>query len=56
MVAGANTHSREFLDGDLTDFQRVIDLNVSTPLTGNTLFVDGGSHINGVAWAPNLDA
>ncbi|BCQ07820.1 3-oxoacyl-ACP reductase [Mycobacterium heckeshornense] len=25
-------------------------------LTGNTLFVDGGSHINGVAWAPKLDA
>ncbi|MFO0689058.1 MAG: SDR family oxidoreductase [Myxococcota bacterium] len=25
-------------------------------LTGNTLFVDGGSHINGSAWAPNLDA
>ena len=24
-------------------------------LTGNTLFVDGGSHINGVAWAPNLE-
>ena len=23
-------------------------------LTGNTLFVDGGSHINGVAWQPNL--
>lgn len=23
---------------------------------GNTLFVDGGSHINGVAWAPDLDA
>lgn len=23
-------------------------------LTGNTLFVDGGGHINGVAWAPNL--
>ncbi|MCX2932971.1 SDR family oxidoreductase [Mycobacterium sp. CVI_P3] len=23
-------------------------------LTGNTLFVDGGSHINGVAWAPDL--
>ncbi len=23
-------------------------------LTGNTLFVDGGSHINGVAWAPPL--
>jgi len=24
-------------------------------LTGNTLFVDGGSHINGSAWAPELD-
>jgi NAD(P)-dependent dehydrogenase (short-subunit alcohol dehydrogenase family) len=24
-------------------------------VTGNTLFVDGGSHINGVAWAPDLD-
>jgi NAD(P)-dependent dehydrogenase (short-subunit alcohol dehydrogenase family) len=24
-------------------------------LTGNTLFVDGGAHINGVAWAPALD-
>jgi len=23
-------------------------------LTGNTLFVDGGGHINGVAWAPDL--
>ncbi|MGP0031495.1 MAG: SDR family NAD(P)-dependent oxidoreductase [Acidimicrobiales bacterium] len=23
-------------------------------LTGNTLFVDGGSHINGVAWTPEL--
>jgi short-subunit dehydrogenase len=32
LVAGANTHSREFLDGDLAEFRRVIDLNVSTPL------------------------
>ncbi|WP_067798059.1 SDR family NAD(P)-dependent oxidoreductase [Actinomadura formosensis] len=24
-------------------------------LTGNTLFVDGGAHINGVAWTPDLD-
>jgi len=24
-------------------------------LTGNTLFVDGGGHINGVTWAPDLD-
>jgi uncharacterized protein len=32
LVAGANTHSHEFLDGDLAEFQRVITLNVSTPL------------------------
>jgi uncharacterized protein len=32
LVAGANTHSYEFLDGDLAEFQRIIDLNVSTPL------------------------
>jgi enoyl-[acyl-carrier-protein] reductase (NADH) len=25
-------------------------------LTGNTLYVDGGSHINGASWAPDLDA
>jgi len=25
-------------------------------LTGNTLFVDGGSHINGAGWKPDLDA
>lgn len=24
-------------------------------LTGNTLFVDGGTHINGAAWTPDLD-
>jgi NAD(P)-dependent dehydrogenase (short-subunit alcohol dehydrogenase family) len=23
-------------------------------VTGNTLFVDGGGHINGVTWAPDL--
>ena len=23
-------------------------------VTGNTIFVDGGSHINGVRWAPEL--
>lgn len=28
--AGANTCSAEFLDGDLADFQRVVDLNVTT--------------------------
>lgn len=30
--AGANTHSAEFLDGDLAAFGRVIDLNITTPL------------------------
>ncbi|MEU5760183.1 SDR family NAD(P)-dependent oxidoreductase [Nocardia sp. NPDC047648] len=30
--AGANTHSAPFLDGDSAAFQRVIDLNVTTPL------------------------
>ncbi len=30
--AGANTHSAEFLDGDLAAFQRVIDLNITAPL------------------------
>ena len=23
-------------------------------VTGNTLFVDGGAHINGSSWAPDL--
>jgi uncharacterized protein len=32
LVAGANTHSHEFLDGDLAEFRHVIDLNLSTPL------------------------
>ncbi|MET3963639.1 short-subunit dehydrogenase [Marmoricola sp. OAE513] len=31
--AGANTHSAEFLDGDLDAFGQVITLNVTTPLT-----------------------
>lgn len=30
--AGANTHSREFLDGDLAEFGRVIDLNITVPM------------------------
>lgn len=30
--AGANTHSEEFVDGDLAAFRQVIDLNVTTPL------------------------
>lgn len=30
--AGANTHSEEFLDGDLAEFENVITLNISTQL------------------------
>lgn len=30
--AGANTCSEQFLDGDLTDFQRVIDLNIGAAM------------------------
>lgn len=30
--AGANTHSAEFLDGDSGAFQRVVELNITTPL------------------------
>ena len=29
--------------------------DASRYLTGNTLFVDGGAHINGVQWAPSVD-
>ena len=28
--------------------------DMSRYMTGNTLFVDGGGHINGVPWAPQL--
>lgn len=30
--AGANTHSEDFLDGELSEFQKVVDLNITTPL------------------------
>ncbi len=30
--AGANTHSAEFLDGDLDAFGKVVDLNITTPM------------------------
>ncbi|MEM9257177.1 MAG: SDR family oxidoreductase, partial [Pseudomonadota bacterium] len=30
--------------------------DMSAYMTGNTLFVDGGGHINGVPWSPQIDA
>ncbi|MFI7524068.1 SDR family NAD(P)-dependent oxidoreductase [Nocardia salmonicida] len=30
--AGANTHSMEFLDGDLREFGKVVDLNITAPM------------------------
>ena len=42
------------LDTDIAPVAVFLAGEGSRYLTGNTLFVDGGSHINGVAWAPDL--
>ncbi|MEV5650262.1 SDR family oxidoreductase [Nocardia sp. NPDC052254] len=42
--------------GDIAPVVVFLASEGSRYLTGNTLFADGGSHINGVAWAPDLDA
>ncbi|WP_110208815.1 SDR family NAD(P)-dependent oxidoreductase [Nocardioides daejeonensis] len=52
---GANPMGR--LGDPLTDIAPVALFLASEDcryLTGNTLFVDGGAHINGVAWTPEL--
>lgn len=57
MAEGANPMGR--LGDPLTDIAPVAVFLGSEDcryLTGNTLFVDGGAHINGVAWAPDLGA
>ncbi|WP_239025881.1 SDR family NAD(P)-dependent oxidoreductase [Sphingomonas paeninsulae] len=41
-------------DADIAPVVAFLASEGSRYLTGNTLFVDGGAHINGVAWAPEL--
>lgn len=43
-------------DTDIAPVALFLASEGSRYLTGNTLFVDGGSHINGSSWAPDLDA
>ena len=55
MADAANPMGR--LGDPETDIAPVISFLASDDsryLTGNTLFVDGGSHINGVQWVPDF--
>lgn len=41
-------------DSDIAPVAAFLASDDARYLTGNTLFVDGGGHINGVAWTPDL--
>lgn len=55
-MAGANPMGRvgDPLD-DIGPVAAFLAGDASRYLTGNTLYVDGGGHINGVQWAPDVD-
>ncbi|MGN0102367.1 MAG: SDR family NAD(P)-dependent oxidoreductase [Dietzia sp.] len=55
-IAAANPMGRvgDPLD-DIGSVAAFLAGDASRYLTGNTLFVDGGAHINGVQWAPDVD-
>ena len=55
-IAAANPMGRvgDPLD-DIGSVAAFLASDASRYLTGNTLYVDGGAHINGVQWAPDVD-
>jgi len=58
LVASADAHNPTGRIGDpYDDIAPVVSFLASEDcryMTGNTLFVDGGTHINGSSWAPDL--
>jgi NAD(P)-dependent dehydrogenase (short-subunit alcohol dehydrogenase family) len=42
------------LDADIGPVAAFLASDDARYVTGNTLFVDGGGHINGVQWEPDL--
>jgi NAD(P)-dependent dehydrogenase (short-subunit alcohol dehydrogenase family) len=53
---GARVHRIGDPDQDIAPMALFLASEDCRYLTGNTLFADGGSHINGVSWQPDLDA